>query len=105
MTKENGSGSSVLRAVQVPVVDLSICKKTYPTMDDSVICAGGEKGKSSCFGDSGGPIISGKIINGTEYMYEIGITAGGYHCGVEGTPIIYINVQSFIGWIQDHIKE
>lgn len=55
-----------------------------------MICAGGEAGKSSCEGDSGGPLT---INRGAGYTELVGIVSWGIKdCGAAGYPVAYANV-------------
>jgi hypothetical protein len=64
-----------------------------------MICAGGEAGKSSCSGDSGGPLT---IDRGAGYTELVGIVSWGIrNCGTAGYPGAYANlaetsIRSFI---------
>ena len=44
-----------LMAVEVPIVSRAVCSLSFGAISDRQVCAG-EKGKDSCFGDSGGPL-------------------------------------------------
>jgi len=61
------------------------------------ICAGGESGKDSCNGDSGGPLL-GREDDASPYAL-IGIVSGGSsRCGT-GAPAIYTRVAYYREWI------
>ena len=65
------------------------------------MCAGGEVGKDTCRGDSGGP-----LINEYEQFHEIiGIISyGPSQCGAEGWPSIYTKVYNYLEWIRVNIE-
>jgi trypsin len=76
---EFGSGSDVLLQVQLPIVNQAQCEvELAPTfgpgiITDDMICAGGEPGRDTCYGDSGSPLMcDGKIV---------GVVSFGNGCG------------------------
>lgn len=70
---------------------------------DTQICAGGAKGKDSCNGDSGGPLM--KLIPGSPNWYIEGIVSyGPQNCGTEGVPGIYTRVGAYLGWIAKNMR-
>ena len=81
-TKENGTRSSVLQQVQVPIMKNSECKEDFKRIDEfykdiqfseRVICAGfSEGGKDACQGDSGGPLMLPVRDSGHFPFYQIG---------------------------------
>jgi len=79
---------------------------------DSQICAGGEDGKDSCKGDSGGPLYMSRVNNrgqitldGMQPYYLMGLVSfGSRECGT-GKPGIYTRVESFLPWIKENIKK
>ncbi|CAH4032287.1 phenoloxidase-activating enzyme-like [Pieris brassicae] len=96
---ESGESSDVKKHVMLPFVKDDYCKERYSDLPLlNVICAGGEAGKDTCNGDSGGPL-----------MYEvspsfviIGVLSFGYReCGIAGWPSVYTNVFQYIKWIRD----
>ncbi|KAJ2945113.1 hypothetical protein O0L34_g9172 [Tuta absoluta] len=65
------------------------------------ICAGGEPGKDSCKGDSGGPLM---YENGRTFEL-VGVTNfGDALCGTEGVPGVYLKVYEYLFWIRKNIK-
>ncbi|XP_011193844.2 serine protease easter [Zeugodacus cucurbitae] len=87
--------------------NLERCKAKYNIdIDNTQICAGGEKGVDSCKGDSGGPLMFLQSYNGMESCLLIGVTSFGPRvCGQEGFPGIYTRVDTFISWIQSTIRK
>jgi len=70
---------------------------------ETQICAGGENGKGSCEGDSGGPLITQK----TDYspFMIVGIVSFGTGHGscAKGIPSVYTRVSSYKEWIIDNL--
>ncbi|KAF5271716.1 hypothetical protein FQA39_LY08039 [Lamprigera yunnana] len=66
---ENRSESNVKLKLDVPVVSNQNCSIVYRsesvTISDSHLCAGGLKGRDSCKGDSGGPLMNRHV---TDYV-------------------------------------
>ncbi|XP_018568826.1 serine protease 7-like [Anoplophora glabripennis] len=101
---ENATHSPVKLKVEIPVVDRSLCVSSFPSLDiRTQICAGGKKGKDSCFGDSGGPLM--KMSKHTLQWYVDGIISFGQRCGEEGSPGVYTNVSEYLDWIMEHIRD
>jgi len=100
-----GTGSnSVLRQVVIPIVNWDRCrnlnsdfqKYVKPTM----ICAGTvQGGKSSCGGDSGGPLQCKLGDRWYEYgLVNFRLTR---RCAVPDRPTIYASVHAYRTWIQE----
>nr|XP_015836792.1 PREDICTED: uncharacterized protein LOC661375 [Tribolium castaneum] len=102
---ENGSESNVKLKVQLPVTNTSECISVYQEYNISLgagqICAGGEKGKDSCRGDSGGPLMGASVDKeGDVHWYAVGIVSyGPTPCGMEGKPGVYTMVSKYVEWI------
>ncbi|KAJ2943994.1 hypothetical protein O0L34_g8318 [Tuta absoluta] len=90
----------VKRHVDVPFVKTQKCREQYTFVNSGHICAGGERGKDSCKGDSGGPLMLQK-----DGVYTaVGIVSTSLPgCGVEGQVAVYTNVYQYLGWIADNI--
>lgn len=95
---------------QVPVKQNEYCTKTYRArnvlLKSGQICAGGERGKDSCRGDSGGPLMDMYADeNGSVNWYSIGIVSyGPTPCGTETWPGVYIKVSNYISWIVSKMR-
>ncbi|CEG39160.1 glucanase inhibitor protein 3 [Plasmopara halstedii] len=94
-------GSEELLRVSLQVVTNDACRKALDStaIDMSQVCAGGEKNKSPCKGDNGGPLIK-ENSNGDSDDVVIGLISGGNGCGIKGSPAIFSRVSSVLPWIQ-----
>ncbi|XP_062549192.1 CLIP domain-containing serine protease B4-like [Armigeres subalbatus] len=102
-------GSRFKMHVSVPRVTLQQCRRKYPAanIDERQICAGGQPGKDSCKGDSGGPLM--EIVSSTGHQaqpafYMMGVVSYGKECGLENVPGVYTKVNRFADWILSHIE-
>jgi len=110
--KEANVASKVQQKLGVPIISSSECAQKFKAFEpeSTQICAGGQQGKDSCRGDSGGPLYLAKVgsngiptLDGSEPLYLIGIVSfGSKTCGI-GKPGIYTRVADFIPWIRQHI--
>ena len=66
------------------------------------ICAGGEDGKDSCRGDSGGPLI-GRDGDDNPYILVGVVSTGTTTCGI-GVPGIFTRVTHYRDWILSNLK-
>jgi secreted trypsin-like serine protease len=102
---EDSANSNIKLKVDVTVLPLEECKRVYLTRDLSTkqICAGGEDGKDSCNGDSGGPLM--KVVDGKGYFYIAGVISfGPSPCGKQGKPGVYTKVSEYVDWIVETMK-
>ena len=77
------------------------CEDFY---SDGLFCAGGEKGKDACQGDSGSAIFTKE----KKKVVQIGLVSGApgdEDCGSEGIPTFYTRVQYYLKWILDNMEE
>ncbi|XP_073817188.1 phenoloxidase-activating factor 1-like [Musca autumnalis] len=93
---ESANYTDEKRIVDVICLDDEKCKIRN---ESSRLCVGGEKGKDSCRGDSGGSLAR-RTKDG--WLLE-GIVSYGVGCG-NGKPAIYTRVRTFINWISDQIR-
>ncbi|CAG7722892.1 unnamed protein product [Allacma fusca] len=93
--------TALVRYVYLPVVTNAQCQNIYDgrtNISSSQMCAGGEAGKDSCDGDSGGPLI--KFLDNLNLYFQIGIVSyGPTRCGSGGLPGIYTRITEYMDWI------
>lgn len=104
---ENSTQSKIKLKLDVPISADAECSATYKrngaTLTDRQICAGGEKGKDSCSGDSGGPLMYQQTSDYTWYLFGI-VSFGPLNCGTRDFPGIYTLVPKYLTWIVENIK-
>ncbi|TMW55636.1 hypothetical protein Poli38472_010519 [Pythium oligandrum] len=98
-TSSGGSQPSGMRQVDVPVVSDSACAAKLSIVAESMICAGGVKGKDSCQGDSGGPLT---VKEDSEDVLA-GVVSWGQGCALEGYPGVYAQVSAAKEWIDSTV--
>uniref|UniRef100_A0A6P4EP11 Phenoloxidase-activating factor 2 n=1 Tax=Drosophila rhopaloa TaxID=1041015 RepID=A0A6P4EP11_DRORH len=98
---------NVLKKVDLPIVKNNECeyqlRRFYGNefqLDNSLLCAGGERGKDSCKGDGGSPLACPLRENPQRYELA-GIVNFGVKCGMQDVPAVYTNVAKFRKWIVD----
>ncbi|KAJ3654559.1 hypothetical protein Zmor_013738 [Zophobas morio] len=96
--------TSIKMKVSIPPYPHHNCTKKYSKLKvpmkiiDKQLCAGGQRNKDSCAGDSGGPLML--VVNGTRW-FAAGVVSYGRRCGKEGWPAIYTNIMSYNDWIKN----
>jgi hypothetical protein len=67
---DTDSTSPVLLEVELAIVNQDTCAEAYGDfITNAVICAGGEFGRGTCFGDAGSPLIcDGKIVGVNSFV-------------------------------------
>jgi len=104
--------ATVLQFLGVRVTNGTQCKEVYAerggVLTESQICAGGQKGKDSCVGDSGSGLMRSRrdpSRGGAGRSELIGVVSFGPRlCGTEGVPGVYSRVESFLPWILDTVE-
>lgn len=93
--------SVVKQKVTLPIVDQAECRKKWSRVNitDQQLCAGGEFNVDSCYGDSGGPLMSQSL-----YWTLEGVVSFGNRCGLENWPGIYTRVSAYTDWIKSVIR-
>ena len=94
----------------MPVVSTNDCKNNF-NVDETHLCAGGNKGEDSCTGDSGGGLFSNMLkgSNGPDKSQNkrwevVGIVSyGSVLCG-DGKPGVYTRVSQFLQWIKQTMR-
>lgn len=101
----------VLKKITVPVLPRETCNAQLGkvlisnfVLDETSICAGGEKGVDSCLGDGGSPLVC-PIKGHPNRYYQVGIVAWGLGCGKQNVPAVYTNVPFLYPWIVGELKK
>ena len=96
--------------MKIPIVGNELCEEDY--IDQAKItfkqlCAGGIKGKDSCGGDSGGPLMKIESLNNqAPRYYLVGIVSfGAKDCAIDDTPAVYTRITHFLDWILDQLDD
>ncbi|XP_043472965.1 serine protease easter-like [Leptopilina heterotoma] len=108
---EYGTNSDKKLKLSVPAVSIERCIPWYRSAGANLghgqICAGGDKGRDSCRGDSGGPLMAksrGTVDNKPKWV-SVGIVSfGPSPCGREGWPGVYTKVHDFMPWILRNMR-
>lgn len=99
LTSDNSTEiSQQLEFVTLEVTDPLLCQKVYNNSHNSCqICVKTENGKSSCVGDSGGPLTTADNV-------AIGIVSYGSSVGCEiNYPVVYTRISCYLEWINEVI--
>ena len=107
---EKGPSSDVKLKVEVPLLTNDVCNERVvgsKPISSNQLCAGGEQGKDSCHGDSGGPLMRTYQDSKTlqSQWYQEGVVSWGVGCARAGYPAIYTRVSRYINWILNNISE
>ncbi|KAK9881048.1 hypothetical protein WA026_014392 [Henosepilachna vigintioctopunctata] len=104
---EYASSSSKKLKLKVPIAESQQCLRRFRTagvtLRNKQLCAGGQAGKDSCSGDSGGPLM-GTFNNDSAQWFVEGVVSFGARCGTEGWPGIYTRVSEYLDWIEQHVE-
>jgi len=107
---ESRSSSNVKLKLSLPLVDQDQCNQVYGNVSVQLgygqICAGGQRGKDSCRGDSGGPLMTVEALpDGSGRWSVVGVVSfGPSPCGMPGWPGVYTKVQDFVPWILSKLR-
>ncbi|KAK3932476.1 CLIP domain-containing serine protease 2 [Frankliniella fusca] len=113
----DAGGSPVLQFTDVGGVGHEECNELQPPelqpLDPGQLCAGGDKGKDACKGDSGGPLMVTLVndsedpgLGGSTVTYQVGVVSYGPDspCGTAPLPSIYTRVSTYVPWILDVLR-
>nr|QPF47551.1 serine protease [Bombyx mori] len=98
----SGANNQQKRQVSLQVITNAVCARTFGNnvIIASTLCVDGSNGRSTCSGDSGGPLTIGS--GGSRQL--IGITSFGSAQGCQrGYPAGFARVTSFNSWIRARI--
>ncbi|XP_073519330.1 chymotrypsin-like elastase family member 1 [Phyllobates terribilis] len=99
-----GSLAAILQQATLPVVSHSTCSLSNwwgSTVKTSMVCAGGDGVKSSCNGDSGGPLNC--AVGGVYQVHGIVSFGSSLGCNYYQKPSVFTKVSSYISWINSNI--
>ncbi|XP_073846509.1 phenoloxidase-activating factor 2-like [Musca autumnalis] len=107
----NAQYQAILKKVDLPIVPHATCQANLRqtrlglryNLHESFICAGGEKGKDTCKGDGGSPLVC-PVPGTADRFYQAGIVAFGVGCGEENVPGVYASVSYLRSWILDKLS-
>jgi len=90
----------------VPTINYDECKKTFSAggrhLPWHVICLGlPSGGKSSCFGDSGGPMVCKH--DGKYWQYGVSSFGFSKKCARPNEPVGYADVVAYLPWIKQKL--
>ncbi|KAG9405048.1 hypothetical protein AC1031_004149 [Aphanomyces cochlioides] len=100
-TSEGGSEPNALLELTINTLDNAKCANLLSgyTVDDTMVCAGGQVGKDSCQGDSGGPLTIES--NGQETL--VGVVSWGIGCAEANKPGVYGRISAAKDFIAPYI--
>jgi plasma kallikrein len=127
---KEGKYQVILKKVELPIVPHAKCQTNMRTtrlgarfnLHNSFVCAGGEKGKDTCKGDGGSPLVCPVVPGTFDRYYQTGVVAWvsvqiyllsrlrssidrvvvffqGIGCGENNIPGVYGKVSLFRNWI------
>ncbi|KAM4709185.1 serine protease 57 [Discoglossus pictus] len=95
-----GTEPFALMETDVNVISRVACNASWQgSLYESILCAAnpGVQFKGFCSGDSGGPLICGRSVEGV-------VSFSGLRCGNPQFPDVYTRVASFFSWIRRQIR-
>uniref|UniRef100_A0A3Q4GXF1 trypsin n=2 Tax=Neolamprologus brichardi TaxID=32507 RepID=A0A3Q4GXF1_NEOBR len=94
-----GETVNELRVVDVPVINIRVCKELWPGLPANVICAGGYgTDKGFCQGDSGGPLVCKGIAVGVVSFNK------NRNCDYPDVPNVFTDISKYRLWIKSILK-
>ncbi|RLN61238.1 hypothetical protein BBJ29_001607 [Phytophthora kernoviae] len=98
---EDGTYSRTLQSVDVKIITNEECKVQYVNYVDQDIteekmCAGTEKGKGTCRGDSGGPLFANGVLVGI-------VSSGGVECAANSG--VYVRISHVLDTIDSIVND
>jgi len=106
----------ILQKVELPILDNNECERIYENqvrITDKHMCSGGEIGKDSCKGDSGGPIVINYVVPSTRSLdidressvwMQVGVISFGTNQCATGMPSGNTRLSKYINWIKENLN-
>ncbi|KAF5289868.1 hypothetical protein FQR65_LT02002 [Abscondita terminalis] len=105
---ENKNESNLKLKLSLPIISNRNCEQIYGMYGVSItnnhICAGGEDGKDTCTGDSGGPLMNYIALNDINWYVTGIVSFGPTPCGLERWPGVYTRVTEYVPWIVSKLR-
>lgn len=110
--EKDGTYQVILKKIDLPIMPRTECQRNLRTtrlgmyfrLHESFICAGGEKGKDTCKGDGGSPLVC-PVPGQKDRFYQAGIVAWGIGCGEANIPGVYASVAYLRPWINQKLAQ
>ncbi|TDG52539.1 hypothetical protein AWZ03_000772 [Drosophila navojoa] len=93
----NGQTADRLQCVDLQIITNNECYESYGVLPSSIVCARTTSGKSTCSGDTGGPLVAHDepvLVGLTSFNSADGCTFG--------KPAGFIRITSHLDWIQSN---
>ncbi|XP_032583263.1 phenoloxidase-activating factor 2 isoform X1 [Drosophila sechellia] len=111
MRFEDQRYSTVLKRVELPVVNRTVCENLLRStrmgvnyqLPENIICAGGEMGRDACTGDGGSALFCSIGGENSGVYEQAGIVNWGIGCGQQSIPATYTEVSKFTNWIAEKV--
>ncbi|XP_018426460.1 PREDICTED: chymotrypsin-like elastase family member 1 [Nanorana parkeri] len=103
-TSTGGALATILQQVTLPVVAQATCSLSAwwgSTVKTSMICAGGDGVRSSCNGDSGGPLNCS--VGGSYQVHGIVSFGSSLGCNYFQKPSVFTRVSAYNSWINSNV--
>ena len=97
---DNGSASLALLEASLEIYKSERCEQRFRRLEASHICAGNDEGRSSCRGDSGGPLM----VRGENYVLVGLVSYGPKACDEGFGPTVFTRTSSFLKWIKRNLR-
>ncbi|XP_063806804.1 chymotrypsin-like elastase family member 1 [Pseudophryne corroboree] len=104
LLSSNGSLATILQQATLPVVAHATCSTSAwwgSTVKTTMICAGGDGVRSSCNGDSGGPLNCS--VSGVYQVHGIVSFGSSLGCNYYQKPSVFTRVSAFTSWINSNV--
>ncbi|KAE8626764.1 hypothetical protein XENTR_v10006740 [Xenopus tropicalis] len=101
-TSTGGSLAAILQQAPLSVVAHSTCSSSSwwgSSVKTTMVCAGGDGVRSSCNGDSGGPLNC--AVNGVYQVHGIVSFGSASGCNISRKPSVFTRVSAYIAWINN----
>ena len=105
----SGSTATKLQRVRVPLAAGAYCdaqaKANANEYDDTrQVCTSTDGGVDTCYGDSGGPLLSiAASADNWAPGIQFGIVSYGYGCAVPGYYAVYTRIACYMPWLQARV--